>query len=100
MNTLTEMDEHDVLRVKLEVLRQEHRDLDDAIAALQERGASDMLTIKRLKKQKLYLKDQIAGCQPCWPVETRRHWLIPGRAGVLPVDDLGHGPHRRHHLVL
>jgi len=63
MNTMTGMEQHDVLRVKLEVLRQEHRDLDDAIAALQERGAHDMLTIKRLKKQKLALKDRITQLQ-------------------------------------
>ena len=35
-------------------------DLDDAIAALQEKGSSDPLTIKRLKQQKLRLKDMIA----------------------------------------
>lgn len=63
MNTSAEMDEPDVLRVKLEVLRQEHRDLDDAIQALQERGSSDMLTVKRLKKQKLALKDRITQLQ-------------------------------------
>jgi hypothetical protein len=53
------MEQHEVLRVKLEVLKREHRDLDEAIDALQTRGSSDMLTIKRLKKQKLALKDQI-----------------------------------------
>lgn len=55
-----QMDPTEVLRVKLEVLRREHRDLDDAIAALQDKAAADMLTLKRLKKQKLGLKDQIA----------------------------------------
>ncbi|SEV94361.1 hypothetical protein SAMN04488515_0339 [Cognatiyoonia koreensis] len=60
MNNSTQMPQDDVLRVKLEVLRREHRDLDDAIAALQDRASSDMLTIRRLKKQKLHLKDQIA----------------------------------------
>ena len=60
MNSSNEMDEAEVLRIKLEMLRREHRDLDEAIAALQERGAADMLTIKRLKKQKLALKDRIA----------------------------------------
>jgi hypothetical protein len=55
-----EMDTEDVLRVELEVLRQEHRDLDAAIEALIERAASDQLTITRLKKQKLALKDKIA----------------------------------------
>ena len=55
-----EMDSEEVLRVELEVLRQEHRDLDSAIAALTDRTASDQLTISRLKKQKLSLKDKIA----------------------------------------
>ncbi|MFY9212227.1 MAG: DUF465 domain-containing protein [Aestuariivita sp.] len=54
------MKTEDVLRVELEVFKREHRDLDEAIAALQERGVSDQLTIKRLKKQKLRLKDKIA----------------------------------------
>lgn len=49
----------DVLRVELEVFRRQHRDLDEAITALQEKGTSDQLTIKRLKKQKLMLKDLI-----------------------------------------
>ena len=60
MNTSAKMEQIEVLRVKLAVLKREHRDLDEAIDALQLRGSSDMLTIKRLKKQKLYLKDQIA----------------------------------------
>ncbi|PVA05836.1 hypothetical protein DC363_13535 [Thalassorhabdomicrobium marinisediminis] len=54
------MDQLDVLRIELEVLRREHRDLDEAIHALQDTGKADMLTIKRLKKQKLALKDKIA----------------------------------------
>ncbi|HKL68933.1 YdcH family protein [Salibaculum sp.] len=60
MNSSARMEERDVLRVELEVLRQEHRDLDEAIRALQEDGRGDMFTIKRLKKQKLGLKDRIA----------------------------------------
>jgi hypothetical protein len=54
------MKNDDVLRVELEVFRREHRDLDHAIAALVERGTADQLTLKRLKKQKLRLKDLIA----------------------------------------
>ena len=54
------MKNDDVLRVELEVFRQEHRDLDEAISALVERGTGDQLTIQRLKKQKLRLKDKIA----------------------------------------
>jgi hypothetical protein len=50
----------DVLRVELEVFRHEHSDLDAAIRALQELGTADQLTIQRLKKKKLQLKDKIA----------------------------------------
>ncbi|MDG2069088.1 MAG: DUF465 domain-containing protein [Paracoccaceae bacterium] len=53
------MKTEDVLRVKLEVFRHEHRDLDDAIAALIQIGTADQLTLKRLKKKKLALKDMI-----------------------------------------
>lgn len=50
----------DVLHVELEVFRRQHRDLDEAIAALVERSTGDQLTIRRLKKQKLGIKDRIA----------------------------------------
>ena len=50
----------EVLRVELEVLRREHRDLDEAIIALGERSTADQLTLQRLKKRKLQLKDRIA----------------------------------------
>lgn len=50
----------EVLRVELEEFRRQHRDLDEAISALEEIGARDQLTIRRLKKQKLSLKDRIA----------------------------------------
>lgn len=53
----------EVARVKLEVLRREHRDLDDAIAALETRPRPDQLTLRRLKKQKLALKDRIAALE-------------------------------------
>lgn len=64
MNIAGEMNSDDVLRVRLEVLRREHRDLDAAIEALQERGsAADPFTVRRLKKQKLTLKDRIASIE-------------------------------------
>lgn len=50
----------DVLRLELEVFRREHRDLDDSIRALQATGTADQLTLQRLKKKKLRLKDKIA----------------------------------------
>ena len=54
------MKSDEVLLVELEEFRRQHRDLDEAIEALQEKGARDPLTIKRLKQQKLRLKDIIA----------------------------------------
>lgn len=59
MNASSEMNFEDMLRVKLEVLRREHRDMDAAIHALELTGRPDVLTLRRLKKQKLFLKDQI-----------------------------------------
>ena len=41
-------------------LKLEHRDLDVAIARLQADIQADELALKRLKKRKLQLKDQIA----------------------------------------
>lgn len=64
MNIANEMNNEEVLRVKLEVLRREHRDLDDAIRALEAQGGvACQFTVKRLKKQKLALKDQIAAIE-------------------------------------
>ncbi len=60
MTPPSEMSHEDVMRVKLEVLRHEHRDLDEAIEALADRVTVDQLTLKRLKSQKLRLKDRIA----------------------------------------
>ena len=57
------MAEDDVLRVELEVLKREHRDLDDSVRALQERGTADMLVLQRLKRKKLALKDTIAAIE-------------------------------------
>jgi hypothetical protein len=48
------------LRGQLARLLQEHRDLDTAIAALQDAPGSDLLQVQRLKKRKLYLKDRIS----------------------------------------
>ena len=54
------MKTEEVLRVELEVFKREHRDLDEAISALQDRGVADQLMLQRLKKKKLFLKDKIA----------------------------------------
>ncbi|MBV7409166.1 YdcH family protein [Maritimibacter sp. DP1N21-5] len=60
MSNAEKMQHEEVLRVELEVLRREHRDLDDAITALEDTGRADQLSLRRLKKQKLVLKDKIA----------------------------------------
>ncbi len=48
------------LAIRLDHLRQEHGDLDSAIAAMAAQGAVDQLAAARLKKRKLRLKDEIA----------------------------------------
>ncbi len=47
------------LRTQLRILEQEHRDLDQAINVLEAAGTVDQLLLRRLKKKKLALKDQI-----------------------------------------
>ena len=47
------------LHERLNMLRQEHRDLDSAISALEAAPAPNLLQIQRLKKRKLRLKDEI-----------------------------------------
>ncbi|AYO82352.1 YdcH family protein [Methylobacterium brachiatum] len=47
------------LESELNRLREEHRDLDSAIEALERSVAGDQLQIQRLKKRKLTLRDRI-----------------------------------------
>jgi hypothetical protein len=55
------MDKEEIRELKevLGRLKQEHRDLDSAINALEESGRADALQLKRLKKKKLFLRDEI-----------------------------------------
>jgi hypothetical protein len=53
-----------VIGMRLSALVDEHSDLDIAIAALLEAGNCDDLLIKRLKKRKLQIKDDIASLTP------------------------------------
>lgn len=50
----------EVIARRLELLRQEHRDLDVAIDALLASNAIDQMQVARIKKRKLRLKDEIA----------------------------------------
>jgi hypothetical protein len=51
------------LREQLARLRAEHRDLDAQIVAVEATPLADQLLIKRLKKRKLALKDQITALE-------------------------------------
>ncbi|HAA92367.1 MAG: hypothetical protein CMM48_17400 [Rhodospirillaceae bacterium] len=53
------MDKQETIRRKLDELKVEHRDLDDAIARVTEAPPYDQVTIQRLKKRKLALRDEI-----------------------------------------
>lgn len=48
------------IKERLNALRQEHRDLDQAIAQMGENPATDQLHLRRMKKRKLRLRDQIS----------------------------------------
>ena len=54
------MEEKEVLKKKLAQLKNEHRQLDEQISRMTQEIPFDQLTIQRLKKRKLALKDQIA----------------------------------------
>jgi len=52
------MDETEI-RKRIDSLREEHRNLDDAIDLMASNLATDQLKLRRLKKRKLKLKDQV-----------------------------------------
>ena len=56
---LTDAERTDIRR-EVERLREEHRDLDVAIEALDRVGAVDRLQMQRLKKRRLALRDKLA----------------------------------------
>jgi len=56
------MDSEEIKRRIVE-LQVEHRDLDDAIASLAQQTDMDELTLRRLKKRKLQIKDAIVQLQ-------------------------------------
>jgi hypothetical protein len=48
------------LQARLELVTEEHRDLDAAIEALRAMPGHDQIQLARLKKRKLRLRDEIA----------------------------------------
>jgi hypothetical protein len=59
MATLTMENNTEEIKRRISELNLEHRDLDRAIEALEQNPLHDELQLKRLKKRKLMLKDQI-----------------------------------------
>lgn len=59
MTTDLNDEEMTAVRQKLDALKIEHRDLDDVIARLVNDHHEDELQIRRLKRRKLLLKDQM-----------------------------------------
>jgi len=55
--------EEALLREKLTELRAKHRELDQQIAEIELAVTHDQITMRRLKKQKLVLKDQISNLE-------------------------------------
>ena len=55
--------EEQELREKLAQLRAEHRELDSRISALEATSPFDQISISRLKKRKLQLKDMLANLE-------------------------------------
>ncbi len=49
----------EAVAIRISLLEEEHRDLDAAIRALEQNSPYERLTIARLKKKKLQLKDSI-----------------------------------------
>lgn len=62
-NAFMESDRQRELRELLVQLREEHRAIDAEISAMAETANADQLTIQRLKRRKLRLKDQIAAVE-------------------------------------
>ncbi|MGV6801354.1 MAG: YdcH family protein [bacterium] len=56
---LTPCDNDEGVEMQIRLLKQEHRDLDVAIQSLEEKMPYDRLTLQRMKKRKLLLKDKI-----------------------------------------
>ena len=51
--------DQDELRTQITNLRQQHRDLDAEVQTVLDTGDVDQINLQRMKRQKLYLKDQI-----------------------------------------
>lgn len=53
------MEEPDILKIELDVLRRQHRQLDEEIQAIECGPAPDAIRVGQLKRRKLAMKDEI-----------------------------------------
>lgn len=60
MTVHPEMSPAEIGRAQLDGLRRQHRELDDRIRAMTAEGAVCSMTLGRLKREKLALRDRIA----------------------------------------
>lgn len=58
-NPVHEVDEVEMLQAQLVVLRRQHREIDAKIEGLSMDPSVDSLTLRRMKRKKLSLKDRI-----------------------------------------
>ncbi len=63
MNQTAVVNDAAQLQARLEALRSEHHNLDRTIPSLFNSPTSDEMTIRDLKKRKLFLKDQIVALE-------------------------------------
>lgn len=59
MNAPAKLDSNDILKVRLQALKDEQRSLDRYVRQLESSASSDQILLRRLKKQKLMLKDKV-----------------------------------------
>ncbi|QCO56399.1 DUF465 domain-containing protein [Pseudorhodobacter turbinis] len=59
MNASTQLEHNEMLQIRLAVLQREHRDLDLVIQEEEAGVNPDQLLLRRHKRQKLTLKEQI-----------------------------------------
>ena len=63
MNEMIKPEEVIHLQAQITVLSEEHRGLDEQITSLMLHPEGDELLVRRLKKQKLFLKDKIVALE-------------------------------------
>jgi hypothetical protein len=63
MNASNELNPDEMLRIRHAVMQRQHRDLDEAIKAVEASVNPDQLMLRRLKKQKLVLKERLVNIE-------------------------------------